>query len=78
MDMAFVNNYIYVSCWTDGTVKKVNRTAHAFNTYCPRGFGLSSDYFHQAEWLDFNMYRSHHNSRGVVNIAPDILIQDNW
>lgn len=26
-------------------------------TYHPRGPGLSSDYFHQAEWLDFNMYQ---------------------
>lgn len=29
-------------------------------TYHPRGPGLSSDYFHQADWLDFNMYQSSH------------------
>ena len=27
-------------------------------TFHPRGTGLSSDYFHTAEWLDFNMYQS--------------------
>ena len=29
-------------------------------TFHPRGPGLSSDYFHAAEWLDFNMYQSSH------------------
>ncbi len=29
-------------------------------TFHPRGPGRSSDYFHQAEWLDFNMYQSSH------------------
>jgi len=29
-------------------------------TYHPRGPGLSSDYFHQADWLDFNMFQSSH------------------
>lgn len=29
-------------------------------TYHPRGPGLSSDYFHQSEWLDFNMNQSSH------------------
>ena len=29
-------------------------------TFHPRGPGLSSDYFHQAAWLDFNMYQSSH------------------
>jgi hypothetical protein len=29
-------------------------------TFHPRGPGLSSDYFHQAEWLDFNMFQSSH------------------
>jgi len=29
-------------------------------TFHPRGPGLSSDYFHDAEWLDFNMYQSSH------------------
>lgn len=29
-------------------------------TYHPRGPGFSSDYFHQANWLDFNMYQSSH------------------
>jgi hypothetical protein len=29
-------------------------------TFHPMGPGLSSDYFHDAEWLDFNMYQSSH------------------
>ena len=29
-------------------------------TFHPRGPGLSSDYFHHAEWLDFNMFQSSH------------------
>ncbi|MGD9328856.1 MAG: glycoside hydrolase family 140 protein [Cyclobacteriaceae bacterium] len=29
-------------------------------TFHPRGPGLSSDYFHMTEWLDFNMYQSSH------------------
>jgi len=29
-------------------------------TFHPRGPGLSSDYFHTSEWLDFNMYQSSH------------------
>ena len=29
-------------------------------TYHPRGPGRSSDYFHYASWLDFNMYQSSH------------------
>jgi hypothetical protein len=29
-------------------------------TFHPRGPGLSSDYFHTTEWLDFNMFQSSH------------------
>jgi hypothetical protein len=32
-------------------------------TFHPRGPGLSSDYFHKADWLDFNMYQSSHAAR---------------
>jgi hypothetical protein len=32
-------------------------------TFHPRGPGLSSDYFHKSEWLDFNMYQSSHAAR---------------
>ncbi len=32
-------------------------------TFHPRGPGLSSDYFHQADWLDFNMFQSSHAAR---------------
>jgi hypothetical protein len=36
-------------------------------TYHPRGPGLSSDYFHEAEWLDFNMFQSSHAARDHDN-----------
>jgi hypothetical protein len=36
-------------------------------TYHPRGPGLSSDYFHRAEWLDFNMFQSSHAARDHDN-----------
>jgi len=31
-------------------------------TFHPRGPGRSSDYFHQSDWLDFNMYQSSHGA----------------
>ncbi len=36
-------------------------------TFHPRGPGLSSDYFHDAEWLDFNMFQSSHGSHDHDN-----------
>ena len=36
-------------------------------TFHPRGPGLSSDYFHDAEWLDFNMYQSSHGAHDHDN-----------
>ena len=36
-------------------------------TFHPRGPGLSSDYFHEAEWLDFNMYQSSHGAHNHDN-----------
>jgi hypothetical protein len=36
-------------------------------TYHPRGPGLSSDYFHWADWLDFNMFQSSHAARDHDN-----------
>ncbi len=36
-------------------------------TFHPRGPGLSSDYFHQAKWLDFNMVQSSHGARDHDN-----------
>jgi len=36
-------------------------------TYHPRGPGLSSDYFHSADWLDFNMFQSSHAARDHDN-----------
>jgi hypothetical protein len=36
-------------------------------TFHPRGPGLSSDYFHQAAWLDFNMFQSSHAARDHDN-----------
>jgi hypothetical protein len=36
-------------------------------TYHPRGPGLSSEYFHKAKWLDFNMVQSSHAARDHDN-----------
>ena len=36
-------------------------------TYHPRGPGLSSDYFHDADWLDVNMYQSSHGAHDHDN-----------
>ena len=36
-------------------------------TFHPRGPGMSSDYFHDAEWLDFNMFQSSHGQHGHDN-----------
>ena len=36
-------------------------------TFHPRGPGLSSDYFHQAGWLDFNMVQSSHGGHDHDN-----------
>lgn len=36
-------------------------------TFHPRGPGLSSDYWHEAEWLDFNMYQSSHGGHDHDN-----------
>lgn len=36
-------------------------------TFHPRGPGFSSDYFHQATWLDFNMYQSSHGAHDHDN-----------
>ena len=36
-------------------------------TFHPRGPGRSSDYFHQADWLDFNMVQSSHAAHGFDN-----------
>jgi len=47
-------------------LKEGDRGTHLI-TYHPRGPGLSSDYFHQADWLDFNMYQSSHAARDHDN-----------
>ncbi|MCL4202633.1 MAG: DUF4038 domain-containing protein [Pirellulaceae bacterium] len=47
-------------------------------TYHPRGPGLSSDYLHQADWLDFNMVQSSHAARDHDNglfAAHDYLLE---
>ncbi|RIK35384.1 MAG: hypothetical protein DCC55_30470 [Chloroflexi bacterium] len=36
-------------------------------TFHPRGPGVSSDHFHMAEWLDFNMIQSSHGARNHDN-----------
>ncbi|WPP49083.1 glycoside hydrolase family 140 protein [Catalinimonas niigatensis] len=36
-------------------------------TYHPRGPGMSSDFFHEVDWLDFNMFQSSHGARDHDN-----------
>jgi hypothetical protein len=36
-------------------------------SYHPRGPGRSSDYFHNADWLDFNLHQSSHGARDHDN-----------
>src|SRR5690554_2610035 len=36
-------------------------------TFHPRGPGRSSDYFHDSQWLDFNMSQSSHAAKGFDN-----------
>ena len=47
-------------------LKSGDEGAHLI-TYHPRGPGLSSDFFHDAEWLDFNMFQSSHGARDHDN-----------
>jgi hypothetical protein len=47
-------------------------------TYHPRGPGRSSDYFHRAPWLDFNMIQSSHGAHDHDNglfVAHDYALQ---
>ena len=47
-------------------IKKGDKGRHLM-TFHPRGPGRSSDYFHRADWLDFNMYQSSHGGRDHDN-----------
>jgi hypothetical protein len=47
-------------------LKKGDDNRHLI-TFHPRGPGLSSDYLHHAEWLDFNMYQSSHGGHDHDN-----------
>jgi hypothetical protein len=38
-------------------------------TYHPMGGNTSADFFHEAEWLDFNMLQSGHGAKDVANHA---------
>jgi hypothetical protein len=47
-------------------------------TYHPRGPGRSSDFFHEEEWLDFNMIQSSHTGRGLdkgANVIHDRALE---
>lgn len=47
-------------------LREGDRGSHLI-TYHPRGPGRSSEYFHQAPWLDFNMIQSSHAARDHDN-----------
>lgn len=46
-------------------------------TFHPRGRTLSTDWFNDAEWLDFNMFQSGHRRYGQRNGERDYPIEDN-
>ncbi|MFC2136968.1 glycoside hydrolase family 140 protein, partial [Bacteroidota bacterium] len=48
-----------------------------FITFHPRGRMLSTDWFHQEEWLDFNMYQSGHR-RYDQDDTERCFGEDNW
>ncbi|MDF7814141.1 glycoside hydrolase family 140 protein [Hymenobacter sp. YC55] len=49
-------------------------------TYHPRGRTQSSDWFHQAAWLDFNMYQSGHRryEQDTSRNEKKLYGEDNW
>lgn len=55
---------------------KTADTCHLM-TFHPRGRTLSTDWFNDAEWLDFNMFQSGHRRYGQRNGEPDYPIADN-
>jgi hypothetical protein len=51
---------------------------HILVTYHPRGPSRSSDFFHDEDWLDFNMIQSSHTGRGSdngVNVDHDRALE---
>lgn len=46
-------------------------------TFHPRGRTLSTEWFNEAEWLDFNMFQSGHRRYGQRNGERDYPIEDN-
>jgi hypothetical protein len=46
-------------------------------TFHPRGRSTSSEWFHKAEWLDFNMFQSGHKDYAQDTAEPRIG-EDNW
>lgn len=60
------------------TIRSIDKT-HLM-TFHPRGRNSSSAWFHNASWLDFNMYQSGHRSYAQDTSANETLHygEDNW
>lgn len=56
---------VIVEAMAEG-LKEGDQGAHLM-TFHPRGPGRSSDYFHDASWLDFNMFQSSHAAHNHDN-----------
>lgn len=70
----------YQQHWeTLATAIKKNDPKHLM-TYHPRGRFTSGDWFHQAEWLDFNMFQSGHKRYDQDTSSKDLhhFGEDNW
>lgn len=50
---------------------------HHLITFHPRGRSSSSEWFHQAPWLDFNMFQSGHKDYRQDTVEPR-MGEDNW
>ncbi len=59
-----------------GSTLKANDTRHLI-TFHPRGRETSSKWFHNATWLDFNMFQSGHKDYAQDTTEPRIG-EDNW
>lgn len=59
-----------------GNTLKANDNQHLIGFH-PRGRSTSSEWFHQSNWLDFNMFQSGHKDYAQDTVEPR-MGEDNW
>jgi len=64
---------------TLGSTLRKNDPNHLI-TFHPRGRTMSSEYFHNEDWLDFNMFQSGHRNYAQDNLPEEThhFGEDNW